>query len=233
MTSGPSRQFPLELPHQPSLKRDDLIVSDANRTAVAAVDRWPAWPHPVLLVVGPEGSGKSHLASAWREFAEAGVFDGAVPEARPFAVAIDGLEAWIDRERELFDVLNAARLGGGFVLATARRAPAVLALRLPDLRSRLRAATIVEIAAPDDDLLRGVLHKHFADRQLAVESRLVEYMAARMERSLAAALRIAGRVDREALASKEKVTRGLIKRILDDEAARRREDAEDDEAEIR
>lgn len=228
MTSGPSRQFPLALPHRPSLTRDDLIVTDANRTAVAAIDGWPNWPHPVLLVVGPEGAGKSHLAEAWRELAAAVPFDGRIPDTRPFAVVIDGLETWIDREHELFEVLNAARLGGGFVLATARQAPAVLALRLPDLRSRLRAATQVRIAEPDDALLRGVLHKHFADRQLVVEARLVEYMADRMERSLGAALRIAEHVDREALARKEKVTRGLIRRILNEEERGRRAGAGDD-----
>ncbi|KAB0680694.1 DnaA ATPase domain-containing protein [Aureimonas leprariae] len=229
MTPGPSRQFPLALPHRPSLTRDDLIVTKANQTAVAALDAWPNWPHPVLLVVGPEGAGKSHLAAAWRELAGAADFDGRIPEApQPFAIVIDGLEDWIDRERELFEVLNAARLGGGFVMATARRAPAVLSLRLPDLRSRLRAATQVQIAEPDDALLRGVLHKHFADRQLAVDARLVDYMAERMERSLGAALRIAGEVDREALASKEKVTRGLIRRILGEEERARHDGAGND-----
>ncbi|GGD85902.1 hypothetical protein GCM10011390_00550 [Aureimonas endophytica] len=218
MTGGPPRQFPLDLPHRPALTRDDLVVTEANRMAVAAVDHWPNWPHPVTVIVGPEGAGKSHLVAAWREMTGARTFDGRLPEDRPFAVAIDDLEGETAREAALFDVLNAARLGGGFVLATARRAPGELPFRLPDLRSRLGAAALATIAAPDDALLRGVLAKLFADRQLDVDLRLIDYLASRMERSLGAARRIVDRLDSEALAAKERVTRALIQRVLSDKS---------------
>ncbi|WP_152045597.1 P-loop NTPase family protein [Aureimonas psammosilenae] len=217
MKGGSSRQFPLHLPHHPSLTRDDLIVTDANAMAVAAVDAWPEWQHPVTLVVGPEGAGKSHLAAAWREMAGAIDFDGRLPEERRFAVVVDDLDNWDGAEERLFDLLNAARLGGGFVLATARRRPTEMSFRLPDLLSRLRAATLTDIAPPDEDLLRGVLAKLFADRQLAVEPKLIDYLADRMERSLAAARRLVDRIDQQALADKARVTRGLIGRVLAEE----------------
>lgn len=211
-----SPQLPFDLPHRPSLARDDLIVSDANRLAVAAIDRWPDWGHPVLLVVGPPGSGKSHLAAAWRDLAGAAPLGrGPAAAGRGFAVVIDDIDRSDASEVDLFNIVNTARLGGGHVLATARVPPAAMSIALADLRSRLQAATTVAIGAPDDGLLAGVLVKLFADRQIAIDPRLVAYLTGRMERSLAAASRLVAAVDREALASKEKVSRALLRRVLD------------------
>ncbi|WP_082490791.1 hypothetical protein [Aureimonas sp. Leaf454] len=211
---GSPAQLPLDLPHRASLARDDLIVTEANDMAVAAVDRWPDWGHPVLLVVGPAGAGKSHLASAWAAMA------GAVPPApdvldvAPFAVVIDDVDRGNWPESDIFAIVNAARLGGGTVLLTSRVRPSEMDVALPDLRSRLKAATIAELGAPDDALLEGVLAKLFADRQMAVDPRLVAYAAARMERSLDTANRFVACVDREALARKERISRSLLARVL-------------------
>lgn len=214
MTASRPAQLPFDLPHRPSLARDDLIVTDANRLAVSAIDSWPAWGHPVLLIVGPPGSGKSHLAAAWAEMADATVFTGEA-SAPPFALVIDDIDRSPADETQIFGAVNAARLGGGFVLATARLHPSEMALRLADLRSRLQAATLVETGRPDDALLVGVLAKLFADRQIAIDPKLVHYLSLRMERSLEQASRLVAAVDREALASKEKVSRALLQRVLE------------------
>jgi chromosomal replication initiation ATPase DnaA len=217
------RQIPLDLPHRPSLSRDDLVVSPANSLAVGAVDSWPSWPHPVVVAVGPEGSGKTHLAQVFAAQAETAP---ATPEgvdamlaAAPFAAVLDDVDGGAFSEAQLFAILNAARLGQGTVFATARQMPAAMPVRLPDLASRLRAATVVPIRAPDDELLVGVLAKLFADRQLLVEERILAFMAARMERSLAEAVQLVDTVDREALAAKSGVTLSLVRRVLDREPA--------------
>lgn len=205
-------QLPFDLPHYASLARDDLIVTEANRLAVAAIDSWPDWHHPVLLVVGPPGSGKSHIAAAWQEMT--GAVSLPADLRTPFAVVIDDIDSGALSELEIFKVVNAARLGGGSVLATARSLPAAMGLELADLRSRLRAATTVVTGAPDEALLSGVLTKLFSDRQIAIDPRLVQFLVLRMERSLETASRLVAAIDREALASREKISRALALRVL-------------------
>lgn len=217
MTARIPAQIPLDLPTTPSLDREDLVVGEANLLAVGAIDTWPDWPHPVVVVVGPPGSGKTHLASAWAERADADRFSAASrrpASASPFAVLVEDIDRGGYDEGGLFSLLNAARLGEGSVLVTSRVLPSAMAIELPDLRSRLRAATVVELRAPDEALLGGVIVKLASDRQIGIDPRLVAYAVARMERSLDAAAAFVHRLDRESLAGKARLTRMLVQRIL-------------------
>lgn len=212
-------QIPFDLSPTPSLARDDLVVGEGNALAVGAVDAWPNWPHPVLFVVGPVGSGKTHLATAWMEGAGAtpyrpGEAASDLISHTPFAVLVEDVDRGGFDETELFQLLNAARLGGGTVLLTSRVPASALPFRLPDLLSRVRAATVAELRAPDEMLLSGVLMKLAADRQIELDPRLIDYAVARMERSLEAAAELIRRLDLEALASKERITRALLQRIM-------------------
>lgn len=212
-------QLPLELPHRPSLEREDMVVTPANRMAVEAIDAWPAWPHPILVIVGPLGSGKTHLANVWANRTNA-VAAGEVPIDRilktaEFCTVVDDIDVGGRDEAELFALANAARLGGGFLLATARRPPGAIEFETRDLRSRLSAATVATLGPPDDALLDGVLVKLFADRQMAIDPKSLRYLTERMERSLDAARKLVAAVDRETLAVKGRVTRPLLRRILE------------------
>lgn len=213
-------QLPLDLSRGPGLSRDELVVTPANAAAVALVDRWPDWPSPLVVLAGPAGSGKSHLAAIWREASDALAADGtAIGEAEVEAatggraVLIDGADAGID-EKGLFHLINAAREGGGHILITSRRFPAAWGIRLPDLASRLKAATIVEIAEPDDLLLGAVVTKLFADRQVQVEPHVVSYIVNRIERSLSTAMHVVDRLDQAALSRKTRITRALAGEII-------------------
>jgi chromosomal replication initiation ATPase DnaA len=215
------RQLPLDLGHSTGYSRDDLVVSDANRQAVALIDRWPDWPATVVVLAGPAGSGKSHLASIWRETSDAATLDprriesevSGLDAGRP-ALIDDADRGGLD-EQGLFHLINAARAAGTHVLLTARRFPAAWGVALPDLMSRLKAAATVEIHEPDDLLLAGVITKLFADRQIEVDANVVQFLVRRIERSLATAISIVDRLDRAALEQKTRITRSLAADTVD------------------
>ncbi len=215
------RQLALALGHSESLAREDFLAGPSNAAALSLVERWPDWPARTMLLVGPEGSGKSHLAAIWAEMSGARFVAGRAlsgPEL-PAALAtgalvVEDLTPGQFDERAMFHLLNLAREEGVFVLATARTAPAGWTLGVADLASRLRALPVVMLEAPGDALLRAVIVKLFADRQLAVDESLVAYLAARIERSFAAARSAVERLDREALRQQRPVTRALAAELF-------------------
>jgi chromosomal replication initiation ATPase DnaA len=212
------RQIPLALAHEPALGREDLVVTPANAEAVSMIDRWPDWPSPVVVLAGPAGSGKSHLAAIWREWSGAASVPAAqlseIEGAPAGPVLIDGIGGGPFDEAALFHVVNAVRANGMNLLLTSRRFPLAWGVRLPDLVSRLKAATSVEVHEPDDALLEGVIAKLFADRQVEVEPHVVSYLARRIERSVATAIDVVDRLDRAALGEKSRITRVLAARIV-------------------
>jgi chromosomal replication initiation ATPase DnaA len=220
MSAAP-RQLVLDLAHRQALGEEDFLVSSSNAAAVELIDRWPAWPNPVCVVLGPQGSGKSHLANVWRLRSSAGLLAAsaldepavaALPEGA--ALALEDFDREPLDERALFHLINRARESRLSVLLTSRAAPGDLELAVPDLRSRLRALPVVEVHAPDEALLKAVLVKLFADRQLNVDPAIIEFVSVRMERSMAAAVRVVAAVDRLALATHRKVTRPLAAEAL-------------------
>lgn len=214
------RQLPLDLGHGVGYSRDDLVVSPANAEAVALVDRWPDWSAPVVVLAGPAGSGKSHLAAIWRNAAAA---QSVSPDGLAEAVAtlglrpalIDDIDAGPVDQEGLFHLINAVRAAGSHLLLTARSFPAAWGVSLPDLASRLKAATTVEIHEPDDALLMGAIAKLFADRQIEVEPHVVHFLVRRIERSLATAIRVVDKLDDAAMEQKSRITRALAATVLD------------------
>ncbi len=215
----PPRQLPLDLGHGTGYSRDELVVSATNREAAALVDRWPDWPSPVIVLAGPAGSGKTHLASIWHARTNAVAVDAqrigdAITRLGERPALIDDVDKTAIDEAGLFHLINEMRGAGSTLLLTARRFPAAWGVKLPDLASRLKAAATVEIHEPDDLLLAGVITKLFADRQVEVEPHVVQYLVRRIERSLATAMRIVERLDRIALERKTPITRSLAAEIV-------------------
>jgi chromosomal replication initiation ATPase DnaA len=219
------KQFPLDLPpgRAPALGRADFLVSGCNEAALGAIERWPGWPAPTLVLSGPPRSGKSHLAQLWCGRAGGRLVPGeALAQTPPDWLARQGAVAADDADRApeeaLLHLYNCCVETGASLLVVAREAPASWPFALADLASRLRAAPAVAIAAPDDRLLAGVLVKHFADRQLRVAPEVVSFLLPRMERSFAAAAALAVRLDTVSLGLQRPITIALARRVLEEPA---------------
>jgi chromosomal replication initiation ATPase DnaA len=222
LIAGP-RQLAFRWPNSESYAREDFVAAPENLEALRRIEAWPEWPNPTLMLIGPAGSGKTHLGEIWARASGAQIVGGgALADVDLVALAggpvlIDDADAVASAEAELFHLLNLIRERGVSALLTAARPPDAWGLGTPDLLSRLRLAPIVELQAPGDDFLRAVLLKLFSDRQLAVDPATVNYIALRIERSLAAARTIVDALDREALAQGRGVTRALAAEMLRDE----------------
>ena len=220
MASQPG-QLALTLDHAERFGREDFLEGPSNAQALALVERWPDWPNRMVMLTGPEGAGKSHLATIWaassgaRAVAASVLAEADVPSLLSTgALVVENLAAGNVDERALFHLLNLARQERAFVLVTARTPPAGWPVVIKDLASRLRALPVVAVAPPDDVLLRAVIVKLCADRQLAVDDNLVNYVATRIERSFAAAREAVTRLDREALRLQRPVTRSLAAELF-------------------
>jgi chromosomal replication initiation ATPase DnaA len=217
--SGNPRQLALTLPHQENFAREDFLPGPPNEVALALVAAWPDWPARAVALVGPAGAGKTHLAEIWatesgarvisgRQLKDMGVSDLPTALGTGALVVEDLAEDSVD-ERALFHFLNLAREEGAHLLLTMRVPPTGWRVTLRDLASRLRALPVVTLKPPDETLLRAILIKLFADRQIAVEETLVTYLVTRIERSFTAARAAVNELDREALRQQRPITRAL------------------------
>ena len=225
---SPPSQLALNFDHRPALGGDDFLVATPNAEAVRWLDAWPDWPGPALVIFGPAGSGKTHLAEVFRSQSGArpvslqGLADEAAPALTGDARACvledaDGADGAVARglEQPLLHLYNHVKESGRHILLTAKQPPARWGIGLGDLASRLNTAAQAGIGTPDDALITAVLVKQFADRQLKVDVEVISYMLTRMERSFDAARRMIGAIDDLALEERRNITVPLVRRVLD------------------
>jgi len=215
------RQLPLPLSAAPRFGREDFLVGRVNEAAFAHIERWPRWLAPAAILIGPEGSGKSHLAAIFAAMSGASILRGdhldrdSVPHlAKGRALVLEDCDRFPPDEVALFHLINLARETGLNIVLTARRAPDQWGVKTPDLLSRLRLQPLLELHEPDDALLASLFVKHFADRQINVETQVVSYAMARIERSYAAVQRLVAALDRLSLIRKKPITRALVAEVL-------------------
>ncbi len=230
MTGGQT-PLALVLPRRCAMGREDFIETPANAEAAAMMAAWRAWPERRLALCGPEGAGKTHLAHVFMSESGAvlvaartlGAAD-APGLAAGGAVAVEDVDRIADEadpaararaEAGLFHLMNLAAAEGCALLLTGRAAPARWPVALPDLASRLAALTPARLGPPDDALLAAVIAKALDDRGLRFEAGVPAYLAARIERTFAAAEAVVARLDAASLAQARAVTRRLAAEILD------------------
>jgi chromosomal replication initiation ATPase DnaA len=211
-----AKQLRLSLRRPTPFSREAFVAGPSNRDALAAVDAWPAWPGGCLVLAGPEGVGKSHLAQAWAAEVRAVALDRARPDLAAAAAGRPALLEDVDQgiaDEALFHLINLADRGAG-LLMTARKAPVLWPAALPDLRSRLNALYVAEIGEPDDLVLEGVLEKFFKERSIRAPREVYPYLLRRMPRSIASAWDVVRRMDE---AGEGAISRLLARQVLEGE----------------
>lgn len=213
-------QLPLDLPLRAAVGRADFAVSDANRAAMALIDTDDSWPKGKLVLHGPQGAGKTHLACVWAESSGALI----VPARDLVGLADDITKVVVEDvpqiagdaalEEALFHLHNRVLAENGRLLMTGQGVPASWGLSLPDLASRVQGTLAVALDPPDDELLTYVLVKLFADRQLAPSPRAISTLVLHMERSFTEAGRLVGEMDRRAIAERRRITDALARDVL-------------------
>lgn len=218
-----SGQLTFDLDRPPHYDRASFVVTEANRIALEMIYAWRSWPDGKMVLAGPTGSGKTHLVHIWADAVVGDVVqardltvDG-VPDL-PTMIAVENVHAIAghrEPETALFHLHNRLKEEGGHLLVTTTRAPGRLALLLKDLESRLQAAPLVQLSAPDDELLAKLLEKLFRDRQIVPQAAVIPFLVRRMERSFDTARAIVDALDDQALEQKRPVSIQLAKEVLD------------------
>lgn len=217
-------QLILDFPVETAFGKSDFFRSPANALAIDVVEAWRNWPMNRLVLIGPEGSGKSHLAHIWADLSGADLYSSKGIEALDAdavtqnAVCVEDahlLGGNMSGQTALFHIHNFALERGSPLMITGRGPVSGWGLTLPDLNSRLSSATTVALEPPDDALLAAVMVKQFADRQNVIAPDLIAYLVLRVERSFSAARDVAKALDAFALANKRPITRRLAAEVLD------------------
>lgn len=218
-------QLPLSLSHPTDFYSDDLVVTKSNKSAYELIERWPDWPMPVAVLVGPDGSGKTHFASVWADISKAQKIEpGQLDQAITFIekgipVLVEDMDGVDLDEVVFFHLINSVKERRVInpkttLLITARKGPSNWNVKLDDLASRLRSVTLATLEQPDDELLNAVAFKLFSDRQITVDPSVVEFLVSRSERSLFALGKTIDQIDRLALQRKSKITKALVSEAL-------------------
>ncbi len=217
-------QLSFDLPVREALGRDDFFVAPANAQAVAMIESWQTWPARKLLLIGPEGAGKTHLAHVWAVLSDARIVaardlaQADIPALAQTHLAIEDCDAVAGdpaAEEALFHLHNLALAEGRSILMTGTRAPRDWGLMLPDLASRMQGTPATTLREPDDALLAAVLMKLMDDRQLSPTPNTIPYLVRRIDRSFAAARKVVAGLDALALETHSPITRRLAIKLLD------------------
>ncbi|MCT6823572.1 HdaA/DnaA family protein [Bartonella apis] len=218
-------QLPLSLSHPTDFYSDDLVVTKSNKSAYELIERWPDWPMPVAVLVGPDGSGKTHFATVWADISKAKEIEpDQLDQAITFIekgipVLVEDMDGVDFNEVVFFHLINSVKESHVInpkttLLITARKGPSNWNVKLDDLASRLRSVTLATLEQPDDELLNAVAFKLFSDRQITVDPSVVEFLVSRSERSLFALGKTVDQIDRLALQRKSKITKALVSEAL-------------------
>lgn len=212
-------QLLFDIPIRTSLSIDDFVVGKNNKDAVKLVEIWPKWPGHCLVLIGSKASGKSHLARIWLDKSNAILVNPDTDSWEKLtkkgqSILVENAHL-VENEEGLFHLYNWTKETGAHFLLTSLLPPSMWNIKLPDLSSRLKASSLASIGLPDDKLLGSILSKHFADRQILVEDKVISYLVPRIERTFESASKVSKDLDGLAFKANKKITTVMVRKYLE------------------
>ena len=200
---------------------DDFFVSKCNYFAFSLIESWPKWEKNILNIYGEKFSGKSHLSEIFKKKNKAIIIKNNEINEEFFKkirfyenIILDNLE-YINDENILYSIINFVEQYNKYLIVNSINPINTLDFTLPDLKSRLKNCVYAKIEKPDDDMIFALILKHFSDRQIKIEKKVIDYITKRIERSYGKILDFIYKVDQFSLINKKSIDYKVIKKILE------------------
>ena len=200
---------------------DDFFVSKCNYFAFSLIESWPKWEKNILNIYGEKFCGKSHLSEIFKRKNKAIIIKNDEINNNFFNkirfyenIILDNLE-YINDENILYSIINFVEQYNKYLIVNSINPINTLDFTLPDLKSRLKNCIYAKIEKPDDDMIFALILKHFSDRQIKIEKKVIDYITKRIERSYGKILDFIYKVDQFSLINKKSIDYKVIKKILE------------------
>ena len=201
---------------------DDFFVSKCNYFAFSLIETWPKWEKSILNVYGEKFSGKSHLSEIFKKKNKAIIIKNDEINEEFFKkirfhenIILDNLE-YIHDENVLYSIFNFVEQFNKYLIINSIDSINTIDFSLPDLKSRFKNCIFAKIEKPDDDMIFALILKHFSDRQIKIEKKIIEYITKRIERSYGKILDFIYKIDQFSLINKKPIDYKNIKKILEE-----------------
>ena len=130
-------------------------------------------------------------------------------------IILDNIE-YIDDEKTLYSIFNFVEQYNKYLIINSNMPINSINFKLPDLKSRLNNCIFAKIDKPDDDMIFALVLKHFSDRQIKIEKKIIEYITKRIERSYGKIIDFIYKIDQFSLINKKSIDYKIIKKILEE-----------------
>ncbi len=201
---------------------DDFFVSKCNHYAFSLIESWPKWEKNILNICGEKFSGKSHLSEIFKRKNKAIIIKTEEINENFFNkirfhqnIILDNLE-YVSNEKILYSIFNFSEQFNKYLIINSVKPINLINFSLPDLKSRIKNCIFAKIEKPDDDMIFALVLKHFSDRQIKIEKKIIEYITKRIERSYGKIFDFIYKVDQFSLINKKPIDYKSIKKILEE-----------------
>ena len=213
-------QLAFKFPFKTSYFKKDFCVSSNNFAVYKLIESWPNWPDKWVNIYGPTGSGKTHLSNILKKKMNSAYLESStikkdlISEMENYnCIIIDNYNKNIE-EKTLYSILNHSKQLDKFVVINSYKPISEIKVSLKDLHSRLKSFITFGIDLPTDELLRVILTKSFSDKQIEINSKILEYILKNIERSYEKVFKFVKDIDNESLSSGKSININLIKKVL-------------------